>query len=86
MQDELDAQLLRRFALAVQPAPDENFTAQIAARLGAARRWRLSAGGLYAVVRTICAGLTVAVSALRLRHARLMVLGAAAVTVWTAFL
>jgi hypothetical protein len=85
VQDELDAQLLRRFALADRPAADEAFTTAVAQRIGAARHWRLSARGVYGVFGTICGGLAVAASALRLRHARLMMMGAAAVTLWAAF-
>jgi hypothetical protein len=86
MPDELDATLRRLFADADQPLAAEDFTRQLAARLAANRGWRLNVQSLGAVAGTILGGLTVALGALRLKHARLMVMGAAAVTVWVSFL
>lgn len=84
MPDEFDAQLLRRFADAREPLADVQFVAQVTARLPPAARLRLSA--LWSVPGTILGGLATGISAsLRLRHAGLMAVAAAVVTLWAAF-
>jgi len=82
MSDELDPVLLRHFAQAREPLADEAFTTQLAQRLGAARRWRVDGRSAQAVLGTIVMGFGAALRALHLQHARFMLLGAAAVTVW----
>ena len=83
MQDELDAQLLRRFALAARPATDAHFTAQVMAQLRARRAFEFSARGLYSLLGTIGTGLATGLAApLRIRHAWLMLTGAATATLW----
>jgi hypothetical protein len=86
MSDDLDAALRRHFANAEQPLTDGEFASRLARRLVAERRWRPNLRGPYAVLGTIVSGLGLARSALRLKHARLMIMGAAAVTVWVSFL
>lgn len=87
MPDELDAQLRRRFANAAEPLANDAFSAHLAARIGRERRPGLSRHALYSILGTMASGLgTGLLLPWRLRHARLMVVGAAAATVWTAFL
>jgi hypothetical protein len=84
MSDDLDARLLRSFASAEQPLAAEPFVAAVSARIAAARRWRLDVRSCYSVVATIAGGLGTGV--LALKRVWLLVIGAAAVTVWAAFL
>jgi hypothetical protein len=87
MHSDLDAQLLRRFATAAPPLADAAFTARVEQQLRARRRFELSAGTLYSTLATLVAGVGGAlVLPWRLRHGRLMLVGAAAVSLWTAFL
>jgi len=84
MQDDLDAQLLRRFALAAEPLGQAAFTEQVMARLARSQGLGFSARGLYALLGTIASGLATGISVpLRVRHAWLMLSGAVAVSVWT---
>ena len=47
---------------------------------------RLGEGGIYSLMGTLLNGLATGILVpLRMRHARLMTLGAAAVTIWAAF-
>jgi hypothetical protein len=83
MQDELDAKLMQRFAIAQAPLPAEPFVATLTARLAARRRWRAA---LPSVLGTIVAGLADGILVpLRLKLTRYMVLGAAAVTLLSVF-
>jgi hypothetical protein len=85
MPDELDPQLLRRFAQAHQPLIDAQFTAQVMARLQHTQRLRLSLSAARDLTATIVAAVTTGIRApLRLRHAGLLAIAAAAVTLWTA--
>ena len=86
MSDELDAALRRRFASATAPLAAEEFVAGTAARLAARRRWLLNARSLTGLAATIAGGLATGLAALRLKHARLMVMGAAAVSVWVSLM
>ena len=84
MHDELDAKLMQRFAAAEEPLPAEPFLGPLGARL---RRRRSFAAGLYSVLGTLFGGLGSGILLpLRLRQTRFMVLGAAAVTLWSVFL
>ena len=83
MQDELDPRLLRRFALAERPGSDEQFTAQVMAQLRGRRGLEFGARGLYSLLGTIVTGLATGIAVpLRIRHAWLMLTGAAAATLW----
>lgn len=84
MSDDLDPRLLRSFATAEQPLAAEPFVAQVTARIAAARRLRLDLPSCYSVVATIVGGLGTGIAALR--RVWLLLIGAAAVTVWVAFL
>jgi hypothetical protein len=84
MSDDLDARLLRSFATAEQPLAAEPFVAEVTARIVAARRLRLDVRSCYSVVGTIVGGLGTGIAALK--RVWLLVIGAAAVTVWAAFL
>jgi hypothetical protein len=87
MPDDLDPQLLRRFAGAARPLAAQDFTASLEQQLRARRGPGFGARELASTLGTILSGLGGAVLLpLRLRHARLMVVGAAAVSVCTAFL
>jgi hypothetical protein len=86
MSDELDAALRRRFASAATALPAKEFTARTAARLAAARRWSLHARSLTDLAATIAGGLLTGLAVLRLQHARLMAVGAAAVSVWVSLM
>jgi hypothetical protein len=80
MQDELDPRLLRRFALADEAGPDEQFTARVSAQLQGRRGLEF---GLYSLLGTIASGLATGIAVpLRIRHAWLMLTGAAAATLW----
>jgi hypothetical protein len=84
MSDDLDARLLRSFATAEQPLAAEQFVAQVTARIAATRRLRLDVRSSYAVLGTIAGGLGTGIAALQ--RVWLLAIGAAAVTVWAAFL
>jgi hypothetical protein len=86
MPDELDAALRRRFASAALPLEAEEFVAGAATRVAAARRWPFNARSPAALAATIAGGLATGLAALRLKHARLMVMGAAAVSVWVSLM
>jgi hypothetical protein len=84
MPDELDTQLLRWFGDSRQPLVDAQFVAQVTAQLPG-RGARASFSGARSVIATILSGLVTGIAApLRLRHAGLMTLAAAVVTLWTA--
>jgi hypothetical protein len=84
MPDDLDSQLRRWFADSAVPLHDAQFTAQLAARLAdpPAFAWWHSAGSVPA--RVLSALVTGIRAPLRLRHAGVFALAAAAVTLWTA--
>jgi hypothetical protein len=85
MPDELDTQLLRWFGESRQPLVDARFVARVTAQLQGPRGAcvRFSAPG--SIIATILSGLVTGIAApLRLRHAGLMALAAAVVTIWTA--
>ncbi len=84
MSDDLDARLLRSFACLEQPLGAEPFVAQVTARIDAAARLRLDARSCYTILGTIVGGLGTGIAALK--HVWLLLIGAAAVTVWAAFL
>ena len=84
MRDELNAQLLRVFAESQRPLADAQFLAQLTARLQA-RGGRRVYESLQSIAHAILAGLATGLLApLRLRHARLMAIAAAVVSLWTA--
>jgi len=83
MPDELDAQLLRWFAESQEDLTDAQFPAQVTARLGSRRGRLLGPFSGRAILFAVFAGLATGIAApLRLRHARLMALGTAVLTVW----
>jgi hypothetical protein len=84
MSDDLDARLLRSFAAAEQPLAAEQFVAAVTARINAARRLRFDPRSCYSILSTIAGGLGTGL--LALRRVWLLLIGAAAVTVWAAFL
>jgi hypothetical protein len=86
MSDELEAQLRRHFANAAAPLAGEQFVLATAARLAARRRWSLRARSLPGLAAPVAGGLAAGLSPLRLKHARLMVMGAAAVSVWVSLI
>ena len=80
MSDELDPTLRRYFAQHQQPLQDAQFVAQVSARLASGG---LHSGALRSIVAAITFGLTTGISApLRLRHAGLVALAGAALTIW----
>ena len=86
MPDELDGQLLRRFAEAQQPLADAQFVAQLTARLRGTGAAGAPFETLCSVLQTIGASLLTGMTApLRLRHTGLMALAALVVTLWAAF-
>jgi hypothetical protein len=86
MSDELEAELRRHFANAAAPLAGEQFVLLTSARIAARRRWALSARSLPGLAATVAAGLAAGLAVLRLRHARLMAMGAAAVSVWVSLI
>jgi hypothetical protein len=82
MSDELETQLRRHFASAATPLAAEQFVLATSERIAARRRWPLSARSLPGLAATVAGGLAAGLAVLRLRHARLMVMGAAAVSIW----
>jgi hypothetical protein len=85
MPDELDTQLLRWFGDSRQPLVDAQFVARVTAQLQGPRGARARFSGARSVIATILSGLVTGIAApLRLRHAGLMALAAAVVTIWTA--
>jgi hypothetical protein len=83
MSDELDRQLLRHFAQSQQPLEEAQFLAQVTAHLHGRSGRRVRAHPLRSIAAVILSGLATGIAApLRLRHAGLMALGAAALTVW----
>lgn len=82
MPDELNGQLLRLFADGQRPLADVQFVAEISERLG-----HSSAGGVLDTLRagfgTAFRGMLTGVTApLRLRHAGLVALAGAALSLW----
>ena len=64
---------------------DAQFVARVAAQLQGPRGARARFSGARSVIATILSGLITGIAApLRLRHAGLMTLAAAAITLWTA--
>ena len=87
MHDDLDPQLLRRFASAARPLADQDFAASVERQLRGGARFGFSAGALSSLLGAVASGLgTALVLPWRLRHTRFMLAGAAAVSLWTAFL
>jgi hypothetical protein len=85
MPDELDTQLLQCFEESCQPLIDAQFVAQVTARLPRQRVARIRFSGVRSASAAILTGLVTGIAApLRLRHAGLMTLAAAAITLWTA--
>jgi hypothetical protein len=85
MPDELDTQLLRWFGDSRQPLVDAQFVERVTARLQGPRGARVGFSAPESIVATILSGLVSGIAApLRLRHAGLMTLAAAAITLWTA--
>ena len=86
MPDELDAQLLRRFAETRQPLADLRFVTQVTARLPTAAGPGVHLRALRSVPGTILGGLITGITApLRLRYAGLAAVAAAAVALWATF-
>jgi hypothetical protein len=84
MPDELDTQLLQCFEDGRQPLIDAQFVAHVTARLPGTRSARVRFSSGRSVIVTILSGLATGIAApLRLRHAGLMALAAAVVTLWT---
>ena len=84
MPDELDADVLRWFAVSHAALDDSRFTARVTGSLHDRRGARLAIGTARSIAAAILSGLATGIAApLRLRHARLLVLAAAAVTLWT---
>jgi hypothetical protein len=85
MPDELDTQLLRWFGDSRQPLVDAQFVARVTAQLPGTRGARARFSSARSVIATILSGVVTGIAApLRLRHAGLMTLAAAVVTLWTA--
>ncbi len=84
MSDDLDAHLLRSFASAEHPLAAERFVAEVTARISAVPPWRLDLRSCYSIVGTIAGGMGTGL--LALKRVWLLLIGAAAVTVWAAFL
>jgi hypothetical protein len=85
MPDELDTQLLRWFGDSRQALVDAQFVARVSAQLRGPRGAHVRFGAPGSIVATILSGLVTGIAApLRLRHAGLMTLAAAVVTLWTA--
>jgi hypothetical protein len=86
MPDDLDPQLLRAFAQADSPLPEEPFVGEVARRLRPAGGLHLQAAGLYALLATVLGAVASGLLLpLRMRQTRLMTVGAAAVTLWVTF-
>ncbi len=81
MSDELDPVLRRLFAQASAPPAAEPFTTALEERLAAQRAWRLDGSALAGIAETVLNGLLSG-----LKPARLLLVGAAAVTLWASFL
>ena len=87
MADELDPKLLRAFAQAEGTLAAEPFVSQVTARLQAGGGLRFGAAGLVSVIGGVLGSVASGILLpLRMRQTRLMTLGAAAVTIWAAFL
>ena len=85
MPDELDPQLMRWFAQTREPLSDERFMARVTARLPVQRLHWPSFSSAGAILATVLGAVAIGIRApLRVRHAGLMVLAAAAVTLWSA--
>lgn len=86
MPDEVDAQLLRRFAESYQPLVDAQFVAQVLAHVPPTHGIPLRLGALRSLPGTIFRGLLTGICApLRLHHVGVMAIAAAAVSLWAAF-
>ncbi|MBS0378167.1 MAG: hypothetical protein JSS29_06760 [Proteobacteria bacterium] len=81
MSDELDPVLRRMFAQANTPIEAEPFTTDLVKRLAAQRGLRFGAAALTAILGTVLNGFLNG-----LKPARLLLVGAAAVTLWVSFL
>lgn len=87
MPDELDADLLRRFAESQAALEDDQFTERVIGRLRSARPARLGFGTARSIVAAMLSGLATGFAApLRLRRAGLLALAAALVTLCTGLL
>lgn len=87
MRDELDGQLLRRFAASQRPLADAQFVAQVMRQLHTRSGLDTFARALHGAVRAILNGVAVGIaSPLRLRYVGLLALAAAAVTLGSALL
>ena len=81
-----------RSCCAASPVPrnrwrTRNSPHELAARLEHARGFSFGVRGVYSILGTIVSGFgTGVLLPWRLKHSRIMVVGAAAVTLWTAFL
>jgi hypothetical protein len=85
MPDELDTRLLRWFEDSRQPLADAQFVARVTARLPGQRGARASFSSARSAIAAIRSGVVTGITApLRLRHAGLMILTAAVVTLWSA--
>jgi hypothetical protein len=86
MPDELDPRLLRSFAQAEQEFAADSFVSSVVTRMQPGRALHFGAGGLSDALVSVLGGLGRGiVLPLRLRHTRLLTLGAAAMTLWAAF-
>ncbi|HEX4649658.1 MAG TPA: hypothetical protein VH111_12575 [Steroidobacteraceae bacterium] len=82
--DDLDADLLRRFAESRAALDGAQFTERVTRGLRRARSARLGFRTVRSIVAAMLTGLATGIAApLRLRHAGLLALAAAAVTLWT---
>jgi H+/Cl- antiporter ClcA len=86
MADDLDPQLLRSFARAESALAEEPFVSHVALRMPPARGLPLGVSSVSALLGTVLASLASGiVLPLRMRQTRLMILGAAAMTICAAF-
>ena len=82
--DDLDADLLRRFAESHTSLDDAQFTARVSGKLRGARRAGIGFDTARSIAAAMLCGLVTGIAApLRLRGAGLLALLAAAVTLWT---
>lgn len=81
--DDLDADLLRRFAESRAALDGAQFTGRVTRGMRRARSAHLGFRTAHSIVAAVLSGLATGIAALlRLRHAGLLALAAAAVTLW----
>jgi hypothetical protein len=86
MPEDLDPKLLRAFAQADGTLPAEAFVSAVTSGMQPASHLNLGSRGLSAIVGSVLGSLAGGLLLpLRLRQTRLLTLGAAAMTLWAAF-